>query len=91
MEQRILGRTGVSVSKLCLGAMMFGAWGEPDHGESIRIIHAALDAGHDFEKSARKLDVDQIDLLILHNRGSTSSTPPTSTPPASPRRSSAKH
>jgi aryl-alcohol dehydrogenase-like predicted oxidoreductase len=24
MEQRPLGRTGVSVSKLCLGAMMFG-------------------------------------------------------------------
>jgi aryl-alcohol dehydrogenase-like predicted oxidoreductase len=52
MEQRILGRTGVSVSKLCLGAMMFGAWGEPDHGESIRIIHAALDAGINFIDTA---------------------------------------
>jgi hypothetical protein len=45
MQHRPLGRTGVSVSELCLGAMMFGAWGEPDHDESIRIIHAALDAG----------------------------------------------
>ena len=27
MEHRPLGRTGVSVSKLCLGAMMFGGWG----------------------------------------------------------------
>ena len=36
MEHRTLGRTGVSVSKLCLGAMMFGAWGNPDHDESIR-------------------------------------------------------
>ena len=45
MEHRLLGRTGVSVSKLCLGAMMFGAWGNPDHDESIRIIHRALDAG----------------------------------------------
>jgi aryl-alcohol dehydrogenase-like predicted oxidoreductase len=52
MEQRILGRTGVSVSKLCLGAMMFGAWGEPDHGESIRIIRAALDAGINFIDTA---------------------------------------
>lgn len=52
MEQRTLGRTGVSVSKLCLGAMMFGAWGEPDHGESIRIIHAALDAGINFIDTA---------------------------------------
>src|SRR5882672_3291158 len=45
MEQRRLGRTGVSVSKLCLGAMMFGDWGTRDHDESIRIIHRALDAG----------------------------------------------
>lgn len=52
MEQRYLGRTGVSVSKLCLGAMMFGAWGEPDHKESIRIIHAALDAGINFVDTA---------------------------------------
>jgi aryl-alcohol dehydrogenase-like predicted oxidoreductase len=52
MDHRNLGRTGVSVSKLCLGAMMFGAWGEPDHDESIRIIHAALDAGIDFIDTA---------------------------------------
>jgi aryl-alcohol dehydrogenase-like predicted oxidoreductase len=37
MEHRMLGRTGVSVSKLCLGAMMFGAWGEPDHRERIAL------------------------------------------------------
>src|SRR5262249_6819016 len=52
MEHRHLGRTGVSVSKLCLGAMMFGAWGNPDHDESIRIIHAALDAGINFIDTA---------------------------------------
>ncbi|HVR05731.1 MAG TPA: aldo/keto reductase [Solirubrobacteraceae bacterium] len=52
MEQRILGRTGVSVSKLCLGAMMFGAWGNTDHDESIRIIHRALDAGINFIDTA---------------------------------------
>jgi aryl-alcohol dehydrogenase-like predicted oxidoreductase len=52
MERHILGRTGVSVSKLCLGAMMFGAWGNPDHDEAIRIIHAALDAGVNFVDTA---------------------------------------
>ena len=52
MEQRPLGRTGVSVSKFCLGAMMFGAWGNPDHDESVRIIHAALDAGVNFIDTA---------------------------------------
>jgi aryl-alcohol dehydrogenase-like predicted oxidoreductase len=52
MDHRILGRTGVSVSKMCLGAMMFGAWGNPDHDDSIRIIHAALDAGINFVDTA---------------------------------------
>ena len=52
MEHRPLGRTGVSVSKFCLGAMMFGAWGNPDHDDSIRIIHAALDAGVNFIDTA---------------------------------------
>ena len=52
MEHRQLGCTGVSVSKFCLGAMMFGAWGNPDHDESIRIIHAALDAGINFIDTA---------------------------------------
>src|ERR1700750_1889123 len=52
MEYRTLGRTGVQVSPLCLGAMMFGAWGNPDHDESIRIIHRALDAGINFIDTA---------------------------------------
>ncbi|HEV7749984.1 MAG TPA: aldo/keto reductase [Baekduia sp.] len=52
MELRPLGRTGVKVSPLCLGAMMFGEWGNPDHDESIRIIHRALDAGINFIDTA---------------------------------------
>ena len=52
MELRQLGRTGVQVSKLCLGAMMFGDWGNKDHDDSIRIIHRALDAGINFIDTA---------------------------------------
>jgi aryl-alcohol dehydrogenase-like predicted oxidoreductase len=52
MEYRPLGRTGVHVSKLCLGTMMFGAWGNADHDDSIRIIHSALDAGINFVDTA---------------------------------------
>jgi aryl-alcohol dehydrogenase-like predicted oxidoreductase len=52
VELRSLGRTGVKVSPLCLGAMMFGAWGETDHEASIRIIHRALDAGINFIDTA---------------------------------------
>src|SRR5919199_3401628 len=52
MDYRTLGRTGTKVSPLCLGAMMFGAWGNTDHDDSIRIIHAALDAGINFVDTA---------------------------------------
>ncbi len=52
MEYRPLGRTGVHVSKLCLGTMMFGAWGNADHDDSVRIIHRALDAGINFVDTA---------------------------------------
>jgi len=52
VEQRKLGSTGISVSPLCLGAMMFGAWGNTDHEDSVRIIHRALDAGINFIDTA---------------------------------------
>jgi aryl-alcohol dehydrogenase-like predicted oxidoreductase len=52
MDFRTLGRTGVKVSPLCLGAMMFGDWGNRDHDESVRIIHRALDAGINFVDTA---------------------------------------
>jgi aryl-alcohol dehydrogenase-like predicted oxidoreductase len=52
VEYRTLGRTGVKVSPLCLGAMMFGEWGNPDHDASIRIIHRALEAGVNFVDTA---------------------------------------
>jgi aryl-alcohol dehydrogenase-like predicted oxidoreductase len=45
MQYRNLGRTGIKVSPYALGAMMFGAVGNPDHSDSIKIIHRALDAG----------------------------------------------
>lgn len=52
MDYRPLGRTGVQVSPLCLGTMMFGPWGNQDEADSIRIIHRALDAGINFVDTA---------------------------------------
>ncbi|TDU84322.1 aryl-alcohol dehydrogenase-like predicted oxidoreductase [Kribbella voronezhensis] len=52
MRYRTLGATGIEVSAHCLGAMMFGAVGNPDHEDSIRIIHAALDQGINFVDTA---------------------------------------
>ena len=51
-DLRALGDTGVKVSQFCLGAMMFGPWGNPDRDESIRMIHTALDAGINFVDTA---------------------------------------
>ncbi|MEI5672351.1 MULTISPECIES: aldo/keto reductase [unclassified Nocardioides] len=55
---RDLGVTGVKVSPLTLGAMMFGAWGNPSHDESVRVIHRALDAG-----------INVIDTADVYSRG----------------------
>src|ERR1700691_3338347 len=52
MQYRTLGRTGIKVTPYALGAMMFGAGGTPDHDDSIRIIHKALDAGINFVDTA---------------------------------------
>ena len=52
MEYTTFGTTGVQVSRLCLGTMMFGAQGNTDVADCTRIIHAALDAGINFVDTA---------------------------------------
>jgi aryl-alcohol dehydrogenase-like predicted oxidoreductase len=52
VEYRPLGSTGVKVSTHCLGAMMFGAWGNTDVDGCVRIVHAALDGGVNFVDTA---------------------------------------
>jgi aryl-alcohol dehydrogenase-like predicted oxidoreductase len=64
MEQRRLGSTGVWVSELCLGTMMFGEWGTKDHDESIRIIHRALDAGITFVDTADVYSAGESEVIV---------------------------
>jgi aryl-alcohol dehydrogenase-like predicted oxidoreductase len=64
MEYRPLGRTGVQVSKLCLGTMMFGAWGNTDHDDSIRVIHRALDAGINFVDTADVYSAGESEAIV---------------------------
>lgn len=45
MDYRLLGRTGMRVSPLGLGTMLFGAWGNRDRGECAAMLSMALDAG----------------------------------------------
>jgi aryl-alcohol dehydrogenase-like predicted oxidoreductase len=52
MNYRILGGTGIEVSAYCLGTMMFGADGNRDHDDCIRIMHTALDQGINFVDTA---------------------------------------
>ena len=64
MDYRPLGRTGVSVSQMCLGAMMFGAFGNPDHDDAVRIIHKALDAGINFIDTADGYSAGESEQII---------------------------
>jgi aryl-alcohol dehydrogenase-like predicted oxidoreductase len=52
MERRTLGATGISVSTLALGTMMFGSFGNADHDDSVRIIRRAIDGGINFLDTA---------------------------------------
>ena len=52
MQTRVLGRTGVHVSEYCLGAMMFGPWGNADHDDCVRMTHRAFEAGINFIDTA---------------------------------------
>jgi aryl-alcohol dehydrogenase-like predicted oxidoreductase len=64
MNYRPLGRTGLKVSPLCLGAMMFGAWGNRDHDDSVSIIHAALDAGINFIDTADVYSAGESETIV---------------------------
>jgi aryl-alcohol dehydrogenase-like predicted oxidoreductase len=64
MKYRTLGKTGIKVSPYCLGAMMFGAGGNPDHDDSIRIIHKALDAGINFIDTADRYSQGESEEIV---------------------------
>ena len=56
MRYRTLGRTGVQVSTLCLGTMMFGSWGNTDEDECAQMVDMALEAGVNFVDTADVYD-----------------------------------
>src|ERR1700735_3125467 len=64
MRYRTLGRTGIKVTPYALGAMMFGAGGNPDHDDSIRIIHKALDAGINFVDTADRYSAGESEEIV---------------------------
>jgi aryl-alcohol dehydrogenase-like predicted oxidoreductase len=64
MNYRPFGRTGIKVSPFCLGAMMFGPIGNPDHEECTRIIHKALDAGINFIDTADRYNNGESEEIV---------------------------
>ena len=62
MNYRNLGRTGVKVSPLCLGAMNFG--GATNEKDSIEIIHAAMDGGINFIDTANVYNGGQSEVMV---------------------------
>lgn len=64
MKYRSLGKTGISVSEYTLGTMMFGAMGNKDHEDSIRIIHSALDAGINFIDTADVYSMGESEVIL---------------------------
>jgi aryl-alcohol dehydrogenase-like predicted oxidoreductase len=71
MEYRMLGSTGVRVSTHCLGAMMFGAWGNTDVDACVRIVHQALDGGINFVDTADVYSAGESEEIVgkaLHGR-----------------------
>jgi aryl-alcohol dehydrogenase-like predicted oxidoreductase len=64
MRYRILGGTGIEVSAHCLGTMMFGAAGNPDHDDSVRIIHRALDEGVNFVDTADMYSDGESEVIV---------------------------
>jgi aryl-alcohol dehydrogenase-like predicted oxidoreductase len=64
MDYRNLGNTGLKVSPLCLGTMMFGMWGNTDHEDCIRITHRALDAGINFVDTANGYSDGESEVIV---------------------------
>jgi aryl-alcohol dehydrogenase-like predicted oxidoreductase len=52
LRYRTLGGTGIEVSVQCLGTMMFGEVGNPDHDDCIRMIDVAIENGINFVDTA---------------------------------------
>jgi aryl-alcohol dehydrogenase-like predicted oxidoreductase len=64
MEYRTLGGTGITVSTHCLGAMMFGAWGNTDVDACVRIVHEAIDGGITFIDTADVYSAGESETIV---------------------------
>jgi aryl-alcohol dehydrogenase-like predicted oxidoreductase len=64
MDYARLGHTGLKVSRLCLGTMMFGRWGNPDHDDCGRILRRAIDEGINFVDTANRYGMGESEEIL---------------------------
>lgn len=64
VRRRTLGGTGLEVSTLGLGTMMFGSWGNPDEAACASMLHAALDAGINLVDTADLYDFGRSEQIV---------------------------
>jgi len=64
MQYRPLGRTGVTISDLTLGAMSFGALGNRDVDDCVRIVHRAFEAGINAVDTADIYSAGESELIV---------------------------
>jgi hypothetical protein len=54
----------MTVSRYCLGAMMFGGRGNADHADCVRVIHKALDSGINFIDTADVYSAGESETIV---------------------------
>jgi aryl-alcohol dehydrogenase-like predicted oxidoreductase len=64
MDYARLGHSGLKVSRLCLGAMMLGRWGNPDHDDCGRIVRRAIDEGVNFIDTANRYSMGESEEIL---------------------------
>ena len=64
MDYARLGHTGLKVSRLCLGAMMLGRWGNQDHEDCGRIVRRAIDEGINFVDTANRYSMGESEEIL---------------------------
>ena len=64
MEYKRLGESGLKVSRLCLGTMVFGRWGNTDHDDCVRIMHRAFDEGINFVDTANRYGFGESEEIV---------------------------
>jgi aryl-alcohol dehydrogenase-like predicted oxidoreductase len=64
MDYARLGATGLRVSRLCLGTMVLGRWGNEDAADCARIIHRALDEGVNLIDTANRYGMGESEEIV---------------------------